>query len=89
MQYIEVDYPGMDLIGPFPMTAGGNKYIIVTIDYLTKWAETGALFNGSAEESAKFFVYNVVLRHGAPRSLITDQGKCFVAQFTQRILAAL
>ena len=31
----------------------------------------------------------MVLRHGAPRSLITDQGKCFVAEFTQRILAAL
>ena len=93
MQYIEVDYPfdkvGMDLLGPFPMTAGGNKYIIVTIDYLTKWAETGALINGSAEEAAKFFVNNVFLRHGAPKSLITDQGKCFVAEFTQRILALL
>ena len=40
--YIEVDYlfnkVGMDLLGPFLATINQNKYIIVTIDYLTKWA---------------------------------------------------
>ena len=80
MQYIEVDFPfnkvGMDLIGPF-------------LDYLTKWAETGALPNGTAEEAAQFFVKNVVLRHGTPQTLITDRGKCFIAELTQKVLALL
>ena len=93
MQYIEVDYPfnkvGVDLLGPFPATINQNKYIIVTIDYLTKWAETGALPDGTAEEAAQFFVKNVVLRHGTPQTLITDRGKCLIAELTQKVLALL
>ena len=77
MNYIEV---GMDLLGPFPETANKNKYIIVAVDYLTKWVETDTLSNGTAEETAQFFVKKIVLRHGTPHSITTDRGKCFIAE---------
>jgi hypothetical protein len=34
---------GIDLIGPFPETRRGNKYIITITDYFSKWPEAGAL----------------------------------------------
>ena len=93
MTYIEVEFPfekaGMDLLGPFPVTDKGNKYIIVMVDYLTKWVETKALPNGTAKEVALFFAENVVLRHGTPKSVITDRGKCFIASMTEHLLTIL
>ncbi len=49
---------GIDLIGPLPQTAHGNKYIITLTDYFSKWAEADALKDKSAGNVAKF-VYNV------------------------------
>ncbi len=80
---------GMDILGPFPQTKAGNKYIIVAIDYITKWAETASLKSGDAQSVAEFFVKMVVLRHGAPAHLTTDQGKCFLADLFQKIMASL
>ncbi len=65
----------MNILGPFPMSKKGNKYIIVAVDYVTKWAEEVALPVAGAAEVADFFVHEILLRHGAPRSLTTDQGK--------------
>jgi transposase InsO family protein len=42
-----------------------------------------------ARELADFFVHEILLRHEAPRSLTTDQGKCFVARMMQGILQVL
>jgi hypothetical protein len=49
--------------------------IIVAVDYLTKWVELRAMPNGKADMVATFFVEQIVLRHGAPESIISDQGK--------------
>lgn len=76
----------MDLLGPFPTSSSGNKWIIVATDYLTRYAETRALPQGTALEVAKFFVDTVVLRHGAPKVVITDRGTAFTAQLTQDIM---
>ena len=67
----------------------GNNNIIVAVDYLTKWVELKALPNGKAEQVAEFFVNNIFLRHGAPEEIITDRGKCFVADLTKEITAKL
>ncbi|KAM7311133.1 DDE-type integrase/transposase/recombinase [Ixodes scapularis] len=76
---------GMDLLGPFPPSTSGNRWIIVATDYLTRYAETKALPSGTAVEVAKFFIESIVLRHGAPEVLITDRGSSFMAQLTQEI----
>ncbi|KAM7303540.1 DDE-type integrase/transposase/recombinase [Ixodes scapularis] len=77
---------GMDLLGPFPPSTQGNRWIIVATDYLTRYAETKALPVGTAVEVAKFFIESIVLRHGAPEVLISDRGSSFMAQLTQEIL---
>ncbi|KAK8777518.1 hypothetical protein V5799_029140 [Amblyomma americanum] len=77
---------GMDLLGPFPTSTSGNKWIIIATDYLTRYAEAKALPNGTAAEVAKFFVECILLRHGGPDVLITDRGTAFTAELTQAIL---
>ncbi|UYV77558.1 hypothetical protein LAZ67_15001520 [Cordylochernes scorpioides] len=46
-------------------------------DYLTRFAVTKALPTGEAKEAAKFLMEDVVLKHGAPREIITDRGRVF------------
>ncbi|UYV76761.1 K02A2.6-like, partial [Cordylochernes scorpioides] len=62
----------IDLLGRFP---NGNKCIIVCTDYLTRFAVTKALPTGEEKEAAKFLMEYVVLKHGAPREIITDRGR--------------
>lgn len=77
---------GMDLLGPFPTSSAENKWIIVATDYLTRYAETKAVPRATAAEVAKFFVLNIVLRHGAPAVLITDRGAAFTADLIQEVV---
>ncbi|KZS13083.1 Uncharacterized protein APZ42_021817 [Daphnia magna] len=90
---IEVERPfekmGMDLLGPFPLSHKSNKIIIVAVDYLTKWVELKSMPAGKAEDVTEFFVNQIFLRHGAPEQIITDRGKCFVAELTQAVVKKL
>lgn len=76
---------GIDLLGRFPKSTHGNKWIIVCTDYLTRYATTKAVPTAEAEEVARFLLEEILLRHGAPRVIITDRG----AVFTSRLVAAL
>jgi len=50
---------GMDLIGPLPETARGNKYIVTLTDYFSKWAEAAPLPSKHAAGICKF-IYSVL-----------------------------
>lgn len=76
---------GIDLLGRFPKSTRGNKWIIVCTDYFTRYAVTKALPTAEAEEVAKFLLEEVLLKHGAPRVIITDRG----AVFQSRLVSAL
>ncbi|KZS10102.1 Uncharacterized protein APZ42_025511 [Daphnia magna] len=54
-----------------------------------EWVELRAMPNGKADMVATYFVEQIVLRHGAPKSIISDQGKCFIAGLTQEVLKNL
>jgi hypothetical protein len=34
---------GMDLVGPLPPSQGGNKFVVVTVEYFTRWIEAKPL----------------------------------------------
>lgn len=72
------DRIGIDLLGPLPKTTRGNRYIVVATDYLTKWPEAQAVPDQSAASAAQFLYEHVVVRHGAPREILSDRGKTFV-----------
>ncbi|XP_025670187.1 uncharacterized protein [Arachis hypogaea] len=71
---------GVDLLGPFPPGPGQVKYLIVAIDYFTKWVEAEPLASISAANCQKFMWKQVVTRFGIPEAIISDNG----TQFTDK-----
>lgn len=69
----------MDLIGKLPLTVKGNQYICVLIDYFTKWVEAYPLPSKAAGDVTMCIV-NFFYRFGAPKRILTDQGREFVNQ---------
>ena len=68
---------GMDILGPFPMATGQRKFLIVAIDYFTKWIEAKPLAKITTKQVAQFFWENIICRYGIPRVLVTDNGTQF------------
>ncbi|GKB51518.1 reverse transcriptase domain-containing protein, partial [Tanacetum coccineum] len=69
------DMWGIDFMGPFP-SSRGNKYILVAVDYLSKWVEAKALPTNDARVVCKF-LKSLFSRFGAPRAIISDRGTHF------------
>nr|GEY26554.1 reverse transcriptase domain-containing protein [Tanacetum cinerariifolium] len=69
------DVCGIDFIGPFP-SLRGNKYILVAIDYLSKWVEAKALPTNDARVVVKF-LKSLFARFGTPRAIISDRDTHF------------
>eukprot|EP00253_Pinus_taeda_P014198 PITA_14198 len=68
---------GIDFMTCNPTSAGGHGYIIVVVDYFTKWAEAMPTLNNNGETAALFFFNHVVTRFGVPRAIVTDHGSHF------------
>ncbi|GKB63402.1 reverse transcriptase domain-containing protein [Tanacetum coccineum] len=62
-------------MGPFP-SSRGNKYILVAVDYLSKWVEAKALPTNDARVVVKF-LKSLFARFGTPRAIISDHGTHF------------
>ena len=75
-----LDRVGMDLLGPFPTAASGNKYVLVIGDYFTRWMEAYALPDMSAEGVARRFVLDFIARLGVPLKVTSYQGRTFVSE---------
>nr|GEV10006.1 reverse transcriptase domain-containing protein [Tanacetum cinerariifolium] len=76
------DVWGIDFMGPF-LSSRGNKYILVAVDYLSKWVEAKALPTNDARVVCKF-LKNFFAQFGAPRAIISDRGTHFCNdQFTK------
>lgn len=80
------DTVGIDLVGPLPITPAGCRWIVTAVDHLTRYAETAPLKSGSASDVAAFFLEAIVLRHGAPRVLLSDRGKVFLSAMLEDVL---
>nr|GEY47709.1 reverse transcriptase domain-containing protein [Tanacetum cinerariifolium] len=76
------DIWGIDFMGPFP-SSKGNKYILVAVDYLSKWVEAKELPTNDARVVVKF-LKSLFSRFGIPRAIICDCGTHFCNdQFTR------
>ena len=68
---------GLDILGPFPRATGNRRFVLVAVDYFTKWAEAEALANIRDIDVKKFVWKNIVTRFGVPNSLVSDNGLQF------------
>nr|GEX91603.1 reverse transcriptase domain-containing protein [Tanacetum cinerariifolium] len=69
------DVWGIDFMGPFS-SSRGNRYILVTVDYFSKWVEAKALPTNDARVVVKF-LKSLFARVGTPRAIISDHGTHF------------
>nr|GEX55293.1 hypothetical protein [Tanacetum cinerariifolium] len=69
------DVWGIDFMGPLP-SSRGNKYILVAVDYLSKWVKAKALPTNDARVVCKF-LKSLFARFGAPRAIISDRDTYF------------
>ncbi|GJY43047.1 reverse transcriptase domain-containing protein [Tanacetum coccineum] len=79
------DVWGIDFMGPF-LSSRGNKYILVAVDYLSKWVEAKALPTNDARVVVKF-LKSLFSRFGAPRAIISDRGTHFCNDKFARVMS--
>uniref|UniRef100_A0A2N9EC64 Integrase catalytic domain-containing protein n=1 Tax=Fagus sylvatica TaxID=28930 RepID=A0A2N9EC64_FAGSY len=64
---------GMDVIGAItPKASNGHEFILVAIDYFTKWVEACSFKNVTQVAVTRFVKNNIICRYGMPEMLITD-----------------
>nr|GFB19330.1 reverse transcriptase domain-containing protein [Tanacetum cinerariifolium] len=76
---------GIVFMGPFP-SSKGNKYILVAVDYLSKWVEAKALPTNDARIVVKFLKF-LFSRFGTPKAIISDRGTHFCNDQFARIMS--
>nr|XP_025641263.1 uncharacterized protein LOC112736141 [Arachis hypogaea] len=78
---MEVSWPfyrwGLDILGPFPTAPGQVKFLLVSIDYFSKWIEAQPLAKITAEKVRSFIWRNIICRFGIPKEIISDNGRQF------------
>lgn len=70
------DVWGIDFMGPFP-NSYGNVYILVAVDYVSKWIEAVASKTNDHKVVCQFVKENIIARYGVPRVVISDGGSHF------------
>lgn len=79
---------GVDVL-QLPLTRGGNRYVVVFADYLTKWVEAFAVPDQTADTIARLLVEKVVCVHGVPEQLLSDRGANFLSDLVASVCRLL
>ena len=70
----------VDIVGPLPWGKGQVKFLLIAIDYFTKWVEAEALSTITKAKIQSFVWKNIICRFGIPRTIISDNGRQFDSQ---------
>lgn len=80
------DVWGIDFMGPFP-TSYAYKYILVGVDYVSKWVEAIATTTDDSKVVTEFVRRNIFARFGVPRVIISDGGSHFCNKKLDSVLS--
>jgi IS30 family transposase len=70
----------MDIVGPLPTAQGNFKFIVVVVEYFTKWIKARPLATITSVSIRKFFWQQIICRFVMPKELTVDNGKQFDCQ---------
>ena len=73
-------------MGPFP-SSFGNLYILLAMDYVSKWVEAIACPRNVASIGVRFIQRNILSRFGAPRTIISDEGSHFENKVFEKLMS--
>jgi hypothetical protein len=80
---------GIDYTTCNPPSVRGHRYIIVAVDYFTKWVEAMPMFKDDGETIALFLFNQIIARFGIPREIVTDHGSHFHNQMMIELTSKL
>jgi ribonuclease HI len=81
---------GLDFIGEVHLASTkGHQFVLVAIDYFTKWVEAVLLKNMMHREVIDFVLHHIIYRFGIPQTLTTDQGSSFMSHQFKEFIASL
>ncbi|XP_042948598.1 uncharacterized protein LOC122281293, partial [Carya illinoinensis] len=80
------DVWGIDFMGRFPPSFG-FAYILLAVDYVSKWVEAIATTTNDAKVALKFLHKNIFTRFGTPRAIISDEGTHFCNKLFENLLS--
>ena len=76
---------GIDFMGPFP-SSFGNIYILLVMDYVSKWVEATACPKNDANTVMGFIQRNILSRFGTPKTIISDGGSHFANKVFEKLM---
>ncbi|XP_057808690.1 uncharacterized protein LOC131023162 [Salvia miltiorrhiza] len=71
---------GIDIVGKLPTAPGGKCFLIVAVDYFSKWVEAEAVSKIDEGTVERFIWRNICCRYGVPRIIVSDNGTQFTGQ---------
>ena len=74
----------MDIVGPFPKSQVGNRFVLVICDYATRYPEAVPPRSCDTEQVLKVLV-NIYACVGVPKEILSDQGMNFTSQLMKEI----
>ena len=75
----------IDFMGPF-LSSFGNLYILLAVDYVSKWVEAIACPKNDANTIVGFIQRNISSRFGARRTIISDEGSHFANKVFEKLM---
>ena len=78
----------MDLIGPFDRSTQGYRFVLVLMDYATRYPEAVPLCNISAKSVAQA-LFQIISRVGIPKEILTNQGTLFMSRTLRKLYELL
>ena len=77
---------GIDFMRPLP-SSFGNMYILLAVNYVSKWVEATACPRNDAITVVGFIQRNIVSRFGSPRTIISDEGSHFPNKLFAKLMS--
>src|SRR3954453_1069519 len=68
---------GIDVIGPLPITPTRNRYVVLAVNFFSKYPEGQALQKADASNITQFLYEDIICRHGIPTQITSDRGTEF------------
>ncbi|XP_058850824.1 uncharacterized protein LOC131699088 isoform X1 [Acipenser ruthenus] len=85
---VPFDRVGIDIVGPLPKTKSGCEYILVLVDYASRYPEVVPLRNMATKTIARELM-NIFCRVGLPKEVLTDQGTPFMSRVFKELCRLL
>lgn len=84
------EFVSIDIVGPLPPgAAGGFRYILTCIDHFSRYCEAIPLVSITAQDVGRALIERIIVRHGVPNKLLTDQGANFTSSLIKEMCSIL